>query len=569
MTKATIHKGIATLLLALVFVIGACGQGTDTPAGGTAPAAAPAAGETETPATAAGEDAGGMPSFRVIIGRPAIIEDLQTNDVSIWLEEHTGIFVQYDQLPMEGIDERVALMIAGGDLPDAFIHSSISAAQVVQFGIMDEQFIPLDNLIHSYIPNLIDAMNHYGRGLDLIRQVDGQIWGLPAINPCYHCSRAHRMWVNVEWRDNLNIPVPTTIDEFTDMLRSFRDNDPTGTGSEVIPLSGSMTGSGWHTQSLFFLAQSFLPFDHIQHGFMVDANDRVYNAITDPRFREALRYLNMLHTEGLMYSGALIQDQDMLRMQMMNPGHALVGAASGGFHGQLGEIGSERMRQYLPQRPLIGPGGEQHSWSSLQEPMINRLVITRVAEDPALIARWANYFYSHEVTATLYNGLEDIGWRWAEGGEVGFHGNPALWFALVPYFAEMGGQRNDVWTQLGIFNYSHSWRVGQAVEPGVDLYSPEGLENLLHIVTEQYMEPYNWDHLVLPTLNLTADEFNVVGILRTEWEIFFEESIFNFVSGQWNLEGDWDTFINNVYGVYRMNDMLEIYQAAFDRAYGG
>jgi putative aldouronate transport system substrate-binding protein len=408
-------------------------------------------------------------------------------------------------------------------------------------------------------------MNFYDRGLDLLRQVDGQIWGLPAINPCFHCMHAQRMWVNEDWRNTLGIPVPTTIDEFYNMLVAFRDMDPNGNGvGDEIPLSGAM--NGWHTQSHFFLMQSFLPFDNIQQGFMIDENENVVNRVTDLRFRDGLRFINRLHEEGLMYAGTLIQDNDVLRMQMMNPDIDIVGAAAAGFHGVLGEIGTERMRKYMPIRPLIGPGG-QNAWSSLQEPIDNRLVITTTAPDPGLIARWANYFYTYEVTGALYNGLEGVGWRWAEPGEVGFDGHQAMWFALMPYFAGMGGQRNDVWTQLGIFNYSFDWRVGQAVDPDVDLWSPEGLENVLHIVTEQYMEPFNWNNLILPRINLSADEFNVIGTVRTEWNTFFDEAVFNFVTGVWNLDSDWYSFVDNVYGIYRMNEMLAVYQTAFDRAY--
>ena len=44
---------------------------------------------------------------------------------------------------------------------------------------------------------------------------------------------------------------------------------------------------------------------------------------------------------------------------------------------------------------------------------------------------------------------------------------------------------------------------------------------------------------------------------------------FNFVTGAWNLESDWENHVKNMESVYSMSQMTEAYQAAYDRQYGG
>ena len=51
--------------------------------------------------------------------------------------------------------EKIAMMLAGGELPDVFLNCGITAAQMTQYGVEDQYLIPLDDLIDQYAPNLM------------------------------------------------------------------------------------------------------------------------------------------------------------------------------------------------------------------------------------------------------------------------------------------------------------------------------------------------------------------------------------------------------------------------------
>ena len=183
--------------------------------------------------------------------------------------------------------------------------------------------------------------------------------------------------------------------------------------------------------------------------------------------------------------------------------------------------------------------------------------------------QWANALYTGEACNTIFNGVEGRAWRYAEDGEVGSEGQPALWTALIAYGGDVGSTRNDCWTQMGVYNFSAEWRAGQTVDPNVDLYSADGMEFLLYKTTKEMYDQYDMDDYALPALKLTEDENFMVSPLRTEWNNYFSEMFFNFVTGAWNLESDWENHVKNMESVYSMSQMTEAYQAAYDRQYGG
>ena len=190
-------------------------------------------------------DEGEKRELNITAVKVATVEDYETNDFTLWLEDKTGIHINFNQIPDDSASEKVAMQFAGGDLPDAFLGVGLSSDALLQYGSAGA-IVALDDYLEQYTPNLMKAMEYYEQGLSLIKQADGHIYSLPSINPCYHCTYANKMWVNTVWLDNLGLTAPTTTDEFTEMLKAFRDQDANGNGdpSDEVPMAGST--NGWY-----------------------------------------------------------------------------------------------------------------------------------------------------------------------------------------------------------------------------------------------------------------------------------------------------------------------------------
>ena len=232
------------------------------------------------------------------------------------------------------------------------------------------------------------------------------------------------------------------------------------------------------------------------------------------------------------------------------------------------EIGDERYREYRAISPLKGPEGVQYAMSMLQLPGIGGFAVTSACEDPALALEWADYFYTSEVTASMYNGVEGVGWRWAEEGEIGFNGEPAQWAAVTAYSGNTGDTQNYCWTQIGIYNFSEEWRGSQAVAEDTDLYSADGMEYMLYKVTQEQYEPYSGLQYCLPTLTYDQDTQIRISALEYEFTNYFNDVIFQFTTGEKDPNSDdaWNEHLSEMEN-HGVSEMCEIYQKAYDAMY--
>ncbi|MEZ4618091.1 MAG: hypothetical protein R2867_21620 [Caldilineaceae bacterium] len=55
---------------------------------------------------------------------------------------------------------------------------------------------------------------------------DGNIYGLPQLIECYHCSFPNKMWVNTKWLDALGNGDADHDGEYKAMLEAFQSDDP-------------------------------------------------------------------------------------------------------------------------------------------------------------------------------------------------------------------------------------------------------------------------------------------------------------------------------------------------------
>ena len=198
-----------------------------------------------------------------ICGNTAV-KDYVDNEYTRWLENLTNIKLDMDIPPVADAQQKLNLMLASGDLPEVIIGCNI---RLDQQQILANQglLLPLNDYIDKYGVEFKKVYEAYPQIEDLITMLDGKIYGLPHVNDCYHCSMAQKMWVYQPWLDKLGLEVPTTTEEFYQMLKAFKEQDPNGNGeADEIPLSGTtFTNGGWHSPIDEFLMNSFIYNDQV------------------------------------------------------------------------------------------------------------------------------------------------------------------------------------------------------------------------------------------------------------------------------------------------------------------
>ncbi|MEG7531886.1 MAG: extracellular solute-binding protein, partial [Hungatella sp.] len=158
------------------------------------------------------------------------------------LEEATNVHIEWQCYPMNSYSDQKNIMLASGDIPDAFFGGdSIGMTDLIQYGPMG-LFIPVDDLIAKDSPNYQARLAEYPTLDGLSTAFDGKKYSWGTINMHPNRDYPDNLYINKVWLDNLGLKVPETMDEFYDVLKAFKEQDPNKNGiADEIPYTFSAT----------------------------------------------------------------------------------------------------------------------------------------------------------------------------------------------------------------------------------------------------------------------------------------------------------------------------------------
>ena len=231
-------------------------------------------------------------TFRIAIGRQVLdLSDNFNEKLAAQLAEaDTNIHADWVELIIDSSTERVNLMLASGDMPDAFI-SVLSEQQVLKNA---SQFVPLNDLIETYAPHIKAQYDAVEGMWDKVTMTDGNIYTLATGSYTNPENWAGGIPVyNKAWLEKLGLSYPTNMDEFYDVLVAVRDGDPNGNGiQDEIPLE--FCENDWCTHIL-----EYGGFWGFTNYYKVENGQFIATPMTDD-FRAFLEYFHTLAQEGLL-----------------------------------------------------------------------------------------------------------------------------------------------------------------------------------------------------------------------------------------------------------------------------
>ena len=198
-------------------------------------------------------------SFSVMMPQYAS-QDPNTAWITGVYEDMTGVHVNWTVVPSDAWKQKRALAFASGELPDV-----IAGMDTANLTVTDEQqyasqgmLIGLNDLIENNTVYLKQILNENPSYRKLLAQDNGEIYSLPCLAVCYHCNYSQKMFINKTWLDNLGLEMPTTIEEYYNVLVAFKEQDANGNGdpNDEIPLI--TCNGGWHVDLDGFLMCAFI-----------------------------------------------------------------------------------------------------------------------------------------------------------------------------------------------------------------------------------------------------------------------------------------------------------------------
>jgi putative aldouronate transport system substrate-binding protein len=495
------------------------------------------------------------------------IADLNTNVWTQTYEALSNVHINWQTVPSDAMTEKVNLLLAAEDLPDVFFgcDSALNATAQVVYG-SNGTFVDLKPYIDEhgfYIKKMFDEVDYIEAG---ITTADGKIWSLPQVNECFHCYYSQKMWINKTWLDALGLEMPTTTEEFKQVLIAFRDNDPNGNGiQDEIPLMASSGPSaGWHQKLQGYLICPFLYYNGDSGVSIADDGNTVELAFMKDEFRAALAYLNDLYKEGLIAEASFTQTGADLKTVFESGDYPTIGCVPDGWFGDFGELAGERQKSFTALAPLKGPEGVQLCGWYPYGYGTGQFVVTKACETPGLAVKWADYLFSEDAALQYIEaGREGVEWRKGEEGEFDVWGRPARWTRIDTEFNYSEAQ-NVHYYQMGpsyrSFDYRESWYVPQTEE---DFYGTAGYEGRLHVETQKYVDYH--PEKVFPTIFYGEDDANEIKRLQPSIEDYRDEMITQFIIGGMdiNSDDDWQAYLDGLEG-FEVSTYLDILQRNYD-----
>ena len=309
-------------------LLAGCGSngGTESKSGSTATSSA----KTES---SAGDtaDTSDRPTYKIATVRwtDTWPTDFLKEGVMKEIEDKMNINIDWQVYYNSDWSEQKSLLLASGDLPDAFLGSiCLTQADMAQ---NKSAFLDLTDLIEKDMPNLKAAFEADPELKAVCTSRDGRIYSLPKKLPLRPKVCGDVMCINQEWLDNLGLETPKTYKELEEVLVKFATEDADGDGDPTneIGITNS-AGSGLLSGDLRHILSPF--------GTMVsrDGNYMGLNGEGKPVFmpmeenyKEAVKWMRQLWEEGVVDPEYFTQDGSMQTAKQQADGGSQVGLIFG------------------------------------------------------------------------------------------------------------------------------------------------------------------------------------------------------------------------------------------------
>ena len=125
------------------------------------------------------------------------------------MKEATGLDLNWTGIPEAGFGEKVNLMLASNDLPD-MIWRGIDQSVISQY-LDDELFVPTEDLIDQYAPNIKAMLEAHPEYKALATYPDGHMYGFPYVEEMFGLTMTNGpILINQTWLDKLGLEMPKT-----------------------------------------------------------------------------------------------------------------------------------------------------------------------------------------------------------------------------------------------------------------------------------------------------------------------------------------------------------------------
>lgn len=114
-------------------------------------------------------------------------------------------------------------MLASGELPDMLEYNFFNFPGGPEKAIKDGYILELNDLIDKYAPNYKKYLQEHPEVEKMVKTDKGSYYSFPFIRGDESLLTFQGPVIRKDWLDELGLPVPETIDEWTTALKAFKE----------------------------------------------------------------------------------------------------------------------------------------------------------------------------------------------------------------------------------------------------------------------------------------------------------------------------------------------------------
>nr|WP_295682146.1 extracellular solute-binding protein [uncultured Lachnoclostridium sp.] len=205
------------------------------------------------------------------------------NEMTRWINsqlEPLGVHATYVPIPRSGADDKINLMLAGGEAPD--IVMTYDLQRVSTYG-KQEGIVDLAPYVDRLDPGFLER---FGSALEYT-QFDGKQFAIPRVFEKY--GRSHMAYLRKDLVEGMNKEMPTNRDELIDVLYAMKEAYP-----DITPyaFSGKVTDAKYTNFLLTYTSRA-----NERDNYIYEPS---FTNILKPGHKEGLKQLNRFVLDGII-----------------------------------------------------------------------------------------------------------------------------------------------------------------------------------------------------------------------------------------------------------------------------
>ena len=487
-------------------------------------------------------------SIRVLANVHAWTKDLNDIPYLQRAAQTAGVKIDWEQV-RAGWDEKKSVVLASGDLPDAFL-SGLTDQDII---LNADNFVDLAPLVEKYAPNIKKMFKEMPDTKRISVFPDGKLYSLPAVRP-FRPDSYNVMLINQKWLKKLGLKAPTTLDELYNVLVAFKTKDPNGNGkADEIPLdwwagAGGTSGSRG-LFSVLSLMGAWGVVDDFSGDLVTVKDGKAVFLFDQNEYKELVKFLSKCWAAGLINQEVFTQDYSSMMAKAQKPDVPTVGVT-------FGWTATDRMGKWADDYAVLAPMSAKSDVKPLWPTNVARVkmgtnvfAITKSNKHPIETIKWIDQFYSEENSIQGYYGSIPDFVKSIDNGKK---------YEIVP--AADGNQDRQMWTNALVDN--------------APLYSSAALEARTTVppsVTRRLKEDsvykkYEPDpKSIYPIVKFSSTEIDQMALAKTDIYKYVDQKF-----AEWILKGtveqEWSGYLEQL-KIMGLPTMEKLYQKAYENYY--